>query len=70
MAVGFNSYFGPRFVAFFNNPLGRSTAPSGFLRDFASMPYAATFDANDNLYVTDINRNRILIYWNPFNNQP
>ena len=68
MAVGFNSYFGPRFVAFFNNPLGPSTAPSGFFRDFVSMPYAATFDENDNLYVTDINYNRILIYWNPFNN--
>ena len=70
MVVGFNSYVGPRFVGFYHNPLGPDTAPSGFLRDFASMPYAATFDENDNLYVTDINYNRILIYWNPFNNQP
>ena len=68
MAVGFNSYAGPRFVAFFHSPLGPDTAPSGFFHDLVSMPYAATFDENDNLYVTDINYNRILIYWNPFNN--
>ena len=70
MAVGFNSYLGPRFIALYNDPLGPSTAPSGFLNDFGSMPYAATFDENDNLYVTDINRNRVLVYWNPFNNPP
>ncbi len=68
MVVGLNSYFGPRFVAYYDDPLGPSTQPSGFLRDFASMPYAATFDENDNLYVADLNRNRVLIYWNPFNN--
>ncbi len=68
MAVGFSSYLGPRFIAFYNDPLGPDTAPSGFFHDFGSMPYSVTFDENDNLYVTDINRNRILIYWNPFNN--
>ena len=68
MVVGFNSFLGPRFIGFYQDPLGPETAPSGYLRDFGSMPYSATFDANDNLYVTDINRNRILIYWNPFNN--
>jgi hypothetical protein len=68
MVVGFNSWFGPRFVAYFNNPLGSSTTPTGFLNDFGSLPYAATFDENDNLYVADLNRNRILIYWKPFNN--
>ena len=68
MVVGFSSFLGPRFIAFYNDPLGPDTAPSGFLNDFGSMPYSVTFDENDNLYVTDINRNRILIYWNPFNN--
>ena len=68
MVVGFSSYAGPRFVGFYHNPLGPDTAPSGYLHDFGSMPYSMTFDDNDNLYVTDINRNRILIYWNPFNN--
>ena len=70
MVVGFNNWIGPRFVGFYHNPLGPDTAPSGYFHDFSSMPYAATFDENDNLYVTDINRNRILIYWNPFNNPP
>ena len=68
MAVGFNSFLGPRFIGFYHNPIGPNTAPSGFFHDFVSMPYAATFDENDNLYVTDINYNRILIYWSPFNN--
>ena len=66
MVVGYNSYMGPRFVGYYNDPLGPDTMPSGFLRDFSSMPYAATFDDNDNLYVTDLNRNRVLIYWKPF----
>ena len=68
MVVGFNSYMGPRFVGYYDDPLGSSTTPTGFLNDFGSMPYAATFDDKDNLYVADLNRNRILIYWNPFNN--
>jgi len=68
MVVGFNSWIGPRFVGFYDTPLGPDTAPSGYFHDFGSMPYSVTFDENDNLYVTDINRNRILIYWNPFNN--
>ena len=68
MAVGFNSFMGPRFIGLYHNALGPDTAPSGFLHDLVSMPYAMTFDENDNLYVTDINYNRILIYWNPFNN--
>ena len=66
MVVGYNSYIGPRFVGFYDNPLGPSTIPDGFLNDFGSMPYAATFDEDDNLYVADLNRNRILIYWKPF----
>ncbi len=68
MVVGFNSYMGLRFVGFYDDPLGPSTVPSGFFNDLGSMPYAATFDENDNLYVADLNRNRVLIYWKPFNN--
>ena len=68
MVVGYNSYMAPRFVGYYDDPLGSSTTPTGFLNDLGSMPYAATFDENDNLYVADLNRNRVLIYWNPFNN--
>ena len=66
--MGYNSYLAPRFVGYYDEPLGSSTTPTGFLKDFGSMPYAATFDDKDNLYVADLNRNRVLIYWNPFNN--
>ena len=68
MVVGYNSYMAPRFVGYYDDPLGSSTTPTGFLNDLGSMPYAVTFDENDNLYVADLNRNRVLIYWNPFNN--
>ncbi len=69
MVVGYNSYMAPRFVGYYDSPLGPNTTPNGFLKDLGSMPYAATFDENDNLYVADQNRNRILIYWRPFKNQ-
>ncbi len=69
MVVGYNSYMAPRFVGYYDSPLGPNTTPNGFLKDLGSMPYAATFDENDNLYVADQNRNRILIYWRPFENR-
>ena len=68
MVVGYNAYAGPRFVGVYDDPLGLDTLPSSFLYDFASMPYTATFDENDNLYVGDINRGRVLVYKNPFGN--
>ncbi len=70
MAVGYNMYTGGRFVGVYGDPLGQSSEPTGFLKDLGSMPYAATFDENDNLYVGDINRARVLVYWNPFDNPP
>ena len=70
MVVGFNSYVGGRFVAFYDDPVAQDAQPTGYLYDFASMPYAATFDYNNNLYVGDINRSRVLVYLNPFNHPP
>lgn len=70
MVVGFNGYAGPRFVGVYDDPLGPDNLPTSFLNDFGSMPYTAAFDDNDNLYVGDINRARVLIYRNPFNNPP
>ena len=70
MVVGYNAYGGGRFVGFYEDPLSADTNPSGYLYDFSSQPYSATFDENDNLYIGDINRGRVLIYWNPFNNTP
>jgi DNA-binding beta-propeller fold protein YncE len=65
MVVGLNGIFGQRFPIFYDDPL-RSATPSGALNDFGSMPYAATFDSDDNLYVADLNRDRVFVYLRPF----
>ena len=70
MVVGYNAYRGPRFVGVYDAPLGREKLPNAYLYDLASMAYTATFDDNDNLYVGDINRGRVLVYHNPFGNPP
>ena len=51
MVVGYNGYRGPRFVGVYDNPLGTGEYPTSYLYDFWSMPYSATFDDNDNLYI-------------------
>jgi sugar lactone lactonase YvrE len=63
MVIGFNSYFGTRFPYVYGNPLADS--PTANLFDFHSMPFSARFDQNDNLYILDHNRNRVLIYLQP-----
>ncbi|MCY4652055.1 MAG: hypothetical protein OXC95_02690, partial [Dehalococcoidia bacterium] len=70
MVVGYNSYVAGRFVGVYDDPLGPDTLPDSYLYDFSSMPYTATFDDEDNLYVGDINRGRVLVYHNPFDNPP
>ncbi|MXY22703.1 MAG: tetratricopeptide repeat protein [Dehalococcoidia bacterium] len=70
MVVGYNSYLAGRFVGVYDDPLGEETLPTSYLYDFSSMPYTAAFDDDDNLYVGDINRGRVLVYHNPFNNPP
>lgn len=70
MVVGYNAYVGPRFVGVYDDPLGLDELPTSFLHDFGSMHYTATFDDDDNLYVGDINRGRVLVYRNPFDNAP
>ncbi len=70
MVVGYNAYASPRFVGVYEDPLGSAELPTYFLHDFGSMHYTATFDDDDNLYVGDINRGRVLVYRNPFDNEP
>jgi hypothetical protein len=65
MVVGLNGIFGRRFPIFYDYPL-HSATPSGPLNDFGSMPYAATFDSDDNLYLADLNRDRVFVYRRPF----
>ncbi|MCI0890107.1 MAG: hypothetical protein J4O04_04800, partial [Chloroflexi bacterium] len=68
MVVGYNgfSFSGGRFPGVYHDPRGPSTMPDDFLKDFSSHAYAAVFDEDDNLYVADLNRSRVLIYKQPF----
>jgi hypothetical protein len=65
MVIGLNGIFGRRFPIFYDDALHDAT-PTGALNDFGSMPYAATFDSSDNLYVADLNRDRVFVYLRPF----
>ena len=70
MVVGYNMYVGGRFAGVYDDPLAPRTQPDAYLRDLWSMAYSATFDENDNLYMSDINRGRVMVYRDPFNNRP
>jgi hypothetical protein len=76
MVVGWNYSLGgqhfpdpsqnKRFPGYFVDPLSPSqTDPDGFLMDLHSGAFGATFDSDDNLYMTDLNRGRVLIYKQP-----
>jgi hypothetical protein len=70
MVTGYNPYWtsnplGGWFPGVYNNPL-TATAPDSTLSDYYSMAFTATFDSNDNLYVGDLDRARLLIYDQPF----
>ncbi len=74
MAVTYSlyAYGGPqggRFVAIYTDPLGPSTTPDFLLADYGSFT-PAWFDDDDNLYVGDGMRPRVLIYKNPFSSTP
>ena len=67
MVVGENPYLtGLRFPLVYDSPLA-SPDPDTYLDDFGSQPYAAAFDSRGNLYLADLNRARVLVYWNPLN---
>jgi hypothetical protein len=73
MVVGYNPYHHnihnpgvvPQigvFPGIYNDPLGASTSPDEYLKDYHSGAYGVAFDDNNNLYVADMNRSRVLIY--------
>ncbi len=74
MVVGYNAYYVPggspagfgRFPAVYYDPLASNPTPDTFLSDYYSMALGATFDSDNNLYVTDLNRGRVMIYLQPF----
>ncbi len=65
MVAGQNGYTGNRFPVAFSNPSG-GDLPVSMLNDFSSMSYSAVFDNQDNLYITDLDRARMMIYFKPF----
>lgn len=71
MVIGFNTWgpgpnpLGGWFPAVYGDPLSGLTTPDAYLLDYFSMAYSATFDANDNLYITDMDRSRVLYYDKP-----
>lgn len=79
MVIGFNPYSQQRFLRYFNNPVSFNPSnpsdnqfaiPDGSLNDFYGWPFALTFDSNDNLFVYDTNRGKIMVYYQPFITAP
>ena len=54
-----------RFPVVIANPRSTPT-PAGHLKDFTSQPFSADIDGGGNLYMVDEDRNRLLVYLNPF----
>jgi hypothetical protein len=65
MVVGLNSYIASQFPLVYTNPLDDPQV-GGQLNDLHSLAFAMAFDEDDNLYVADSNRGRVLIYHSPF----
>ncbi len=65
MVVGMNGYTGSRFPLIFTDP-AYSDNISGRLFDYGSMFFTSTFDEQDNYYIADLDRGRVLIYLQPF----
>ncbi len=64
MVVGMIGYVGSRLPLVYTNPLGSQTADT-YLNDFSSYSYSAVFDSNNDLYVADLDRSRVLVYRHP-----
>lgn len=68
MLAGYNAYLSGRRFGVYKNPydLTNNDGPDFLLRDFASMGYHCAIDDNDNVYTADLNRGKVLKYFNPF----
>ena len=65
MVLGLIGYVGSRFPLVYTNPLV-SDQVSTYLNDFSSYGgYSAVFDSNDDLYINDLDRARVLVYRHP-----
>jgi DNA-binding beta-propeller fold protein YncE len=73
MVMGKSGYAGPFPVVFTNPTLPQSVLtatgqdwPVTYLQDYGSDPFSATSDSQGNFYLTDWERSRLLIYYQPF----
>ena len=65
MVVGMIGYLGSRFPLVYKTPLV-SDQPDTYLNDFSSYGgYSAVFDSNNDLYIADGDRARVLVYRQP-----
>jgi sugar lactone lactonase YvrE len=65
MVVGTIGYVGNRFPSVYKTPLASQEVDT-FLNDFSSYGgYSAVFDSNDDLYIGDLDRGRVLVYRKP-----
>ncbi|MBI2617784.1 hypothetical protein HYW55_06635 [Candidatus Gottesmanbacteria bacterium] len=74
MAVGYSGIVESNsFSGIYLNPsttLLTSKEPDIRLNDFFSHGYSSLFDSNNNLYIADLNRGRVLVYFDPLKNYP
>jgi len=49
---------------------GAGDNPVGHLNDYGPQSFGMNFDPNNNLYVAELNRNRVLVYNQPFQSSP
>jgi hypothetical protein len=70
MVVGDMGYSGSRWPVAFYNPHTNFNTASAYLFDFFSMGYSSVFDSENNLYMTDPDRARVLVWWKPFPETP
>jgi len=67
MVVGTMGYTGSRWLVTFFYPLTNFNQPTTFLNDFMSMgAYSGVFDGQDNYFMTDPDRGKVLMYYHPF----
>ena len=65
MVIGMNGYLGSRFPLVFKTPLVTDQFDT-YLNDFSSYGgYSAVFDSNNDLYIADLDRARVLVYRQP-----
>jgi hypothetical protein len=70
MVVGYNSYVHSttnHSLDYFTDILNNQT-PTGSFKDYYVMPYSMAFDSSNNLYVSDINRTKVMVYDDPLVN--